>query len=102
MSENIKHQIKELTSQVSLSKCFPFYKEDHLYNLFLNSQNFLKKQSPCDDRFIKKYYPEALDRYDRFKICLTTGFFYNSARKVANSNQDYLLLGEGTQQIFIT
>jgi hypothetical protein len=49
-------------------------------------KKMLKQGKEIKDRMI---YNEPL------RMSLLTGFYYNISKKVANSNQDYVLLAEG-------
>lgn len=91
LAENIKIQIKDLIQQLDLKICVKFYRDDYLFQLYKKHEEIVKE---CSEKKIVDS-SEVLDLFDRFRLALTSGFFFNSARKVVNSNQDYLLIAEG-------
>ena len=97
LAENIKTQLQDLIKQLDLPTCAKFYEKDSLYLRFKVHESILEsnKLPERELKQKKEYTNDVLDLFDRFRLALTSGFYFNSARKVANSNQDYLLINEG-------
>jgi len=56
------------------------------------------KQDPLISKFLKDKHDSSKhtkDNYTSFRIALTSGFYFNCARRVANSPTDYILIAEG-------
>lgn len=78
-AKNIRLQIKDLTDVINFSVVKKFLKKDPIYDLY------------------KKIEKEGKDLslWKRISMSLCSSFFYNSARRVHNASEDYLLLSEG-------
>lgn len=84
--QNIKLQIGELLHKVDLKICEKFLENDPICKLYQEKKKEMKSSKSRDDGF---------DRWEKVRMALTAGFYFNSARKLANSQSDYLLLSEG-------
>jgi len=85
-AQNIKLQISELLHKVDLKICEKFLESDPICKLYQEGKKEIKSSKSRDDGF---------DRWEKVRMALTAGFYFNSARKLANSQSDYLLLSEG-------
>lgn len=92
MAENIKVQLEDIIKTINISSCKSFYKNDPLYNLYKSSKKesrdtlnrhprhgYKKEEKNSDDK-ITKLTPSQV-----FRMAITVGFFYNTARKVNNT-----------------
>ena len=79
-SRKIREQIKGLAKVINYDTVKEFLKDDPIYKLFR------EMKEPID----------SLSKYKRIAMALSSAFFVNSARRVHNSNEDYLQFSEGT------
>ncbi|CAK74068.1 unnamed protein product (macronuclear) [Paramecium tetraurelia] len=79
-SDNIRQQLQQLVEGTSRKKCLQFYEQDYLYKLF-------RKQKDS-----KKW-----NINESIKLSLCSGFYFNTARKMHNGEDTYLMVyPEGT------
>jgi ATP-dependent RNA helicase DHX8/PRP22 len=78
-SRNIRGQIKDLTKVIDYNNVKAYITGDPIF----------KMVSEMEDPV------QSLSLYQRIAMSLTSAFFYNSARRLHNPNEDYLLLSEG-------
>jgi len=109
-AKNIKGQIHDLLEKIDLKICEKTLENDSIYQRY-QELKAKKKASGPDKKLskveekIKSKEKEKLVKYDIdedelnestvFRMALCTGFYFNSARRVANSQSDYLILAEG-------
>ena len=75
---NIRKQIKDISGVVNSSTIKKFLKKDSIYQLYK-----------------EKSKEKSLSLWRRVSMSLCSAFFYNTARRMHNSNEDYLLISEG-------
>ena len=77
-TKNIRQQIKDLTKMIDEEKVEKFIEDDPIYCMVKNQPDIVKN----------------ISLYDRIAMSLTSAFFYNSARKIHNKNEEYLQLSD--------
>ncbi|KAL4497398.1 hypothetical protein ABPG72_011333 [Tetrahymena utriculariae] len=104
--ENIKIQINDLIKNIDKDVLKKFYKEDAMYLYYKENRekkdsdsksksSSQKKEDKYNEKFDQKNQKQqnpVLTQSDIFRLALASGFYYNSARKVQNSTDSYLLI----------
>lgn len=75
--------IVESSSRKRFSQYIQYYEDDHIYNVFRKPPTRDKKK---DSKQI------AWQKSDLIKLALCTGFYFNTARKMHNSEDSYLMI----------
>ena len=76
---NIRKQMRQLEKIINYKVIDKYLRQDHVYKVY----------SQLKDK------GERVSLWKRISMSLCSAFFYNSARRVHNTNEDYLLLSEG-------
>jgi hypothetical protein len=80
-ARSIRNQLKSLAHRINRRKVDRFLREDHVYKYF-------KKKTDRKDRDRRHRFSTA----ELISLCMSSSFFHNSARRMFNENEDYLML----------
>lgn len=90
-AKNIRKQIKDISNLINYKTVKTFLKRDPIYKIFTSKCENSKENSKRSSKEKTNF-----STWKRVSMSLCSSFFYNSARRVHNANEDYLLLSDGT------
>lgn len=98
-AQSIKGQLRDLIPKIDMKVCKECLAADPICKMYFDSKsdkkNLSKQKSNLEESKTNRSDSYKYNSSELVRMALCTGFYFNSARRVAHSESEYLLLSEG-------